>query len=98
MHMPVIPRPEFKGRTGQGDWADSLLELDTDFGTVLDLLDALGISGNTIVVCAGDNGPEEALLWRGTPVTSKARISPAAKATSERLASSVGLGMCSQES
>ena len=44
MHMPVIPRAEFKGRTGQGDWADSLLELDTDFGTLLDLLDELGMA------------------------------------------------------
>jgi arylsulfatase A-like enzyme len=98
MHMPVIPRAEFKGRTGQGDWADSLLELDRDFGTVLDLLDALEISGSTIVVFTGDNGPEEALLWRGTPGYFEGSYSPAAKATSERLASSVGLGMCSQES
>src|SRR6185369_6700393 len=36
MHMPVIPRREFEGRTGRGEWADSLLELDTDFGTLLD--------------------------------------------------------------
>jgi hypothetical protein len=27
MHMPVIPREEFRGQTGHGDWADSLLEL-----------------------------------------------------------------------
>jgi len=67
MHMPVIPRQEFKGRTSHGDWADSLLELDTDFGTLLDLLDELGLAGNTLVVFAGDNGPEEVLLWRGTP-------------------------------
>jgi arylsulfatase len=67
MHMPVIPRPEFKGRTGNGDWADSLLELDTDFGALLDLLDGLGIADNTLIVFAGDNGPEEVLLWRGTP-------------------------------
>ena len=32
MHMPVIPRAEFKGRTGFGDWSDSLLELDSDLG------------------------------------------------------------------
>jgi arylsulfatase len=38
MHMPVIPRAEFKGNTGRGDQADSLLELDTDFGSVLILL------------------------------------------------------------
>jgi arylsulfatase A-like enzyme len=67
MHMPVIPRPEFEGKTGQGEWADSLLELDTDFATLLDLLDELDIAANTLVVLAGDNGPEEVLLWRGTP-------------------------------
>jgi arylsulfatase len=65
MHMPVIPRSEFKGKTGQGDWADSLLELDTDFGTLLDLLDELNLSDKTLVVFAGDNGPEDVLLWRG---------------------------------
>jgi arylsulfatase len=67
MHMPVIPRSEFKGKTGQGDWADSLLELDTDFGALLDLLDELKLSEETLVVFAGDNGPEDVLLWRGAP-------------------------------
>jgi arylsulfatase len=67
MHMPVIPREEFEGRSGQGDWADSLLELDADFGTLLDLLDELNVRDNTLVVFAGDNGPEDVLLWRGTP-------------------------------
>jgi arylsulfatase len=67
MHMPVIPREEFKGKTGQGDWADCLLELDADFGALLDLLDEVGVDENTIVVFAGHNGPEEVLLWRGSP-------------------------------
>jgi arylsulfatase len=67
MHMPVIPRAEFKGRTGQGDWADSLVELDSDFGALLDLLDELGAAQDTLVVFAGDNGPEEVVLWRGSP-------------------------------
>ncbi|HZS57242.1 MAG TPA: arylsulfatase [Bryobacteraceae bacterium] len=66
MHLPTIPRMEFKGKTGHGDWADSLLELDTDFGDLLDYLKQLGVSGNTIVVFSGDNGPEEAAPWRGT--------------------------------
>lgn len=67
MHLPVVPRDEFKGRTRQGDWADSLAELDADFGALLELLDELGIAGDTLVVFAGDNGPEEVLLWRGSP-------------------------------
>jgi arylsulfatase len=67
MHMPVIPRKEFEGRTGEGPWADSLLELDSDFGMLLDLLGELSIEDDTIVVFAGDNGPEDVLLWRGSP-------------------------------
>jgi arylsulfatase len=67
MHMPVIPRETFRGATGQGDWADSLAELDADFGTLLDLLAGLGVADDTLVVFAGDNGPEEVLLWRGSP-------------------------------
>jgi arylsulfatase len=67
MHMPVIPREEFRGTTGNGNWADCLQELDADFGSLLDLLDELGVSENTLVVFAGDNGPEEVLNWRGTP-------------------------------
>jgi arylsulfatase A-like enzyme len=31
------------------------------------LLDELGLAHNTFVVFAGDNGPEDVLLWRGTP-------------------------------
>jgi arylsulfatase A-like enzyme len=67
MHMPVIPREEFTGSSGQGPWADSLLELDADFGTLLDLLDERGVAEDTLVVFAGDNGPEDVLLWRGSP-------------------------------
>ncbi|HEY7034381.1 MAG TPA: sulfatase-like hydrolase/transferase [Thermomicrobiales bacterium] len=67
MHMPAIPRAAFDGKSGNGEWADSLLELDADFGDLLDELDRLGIRENTIVVFAGDNGPEEMLLWRGSP-------------------------------
>ena len=66
MHIPVVPRDEYKGKSGNGDWADSLLQLDGDFGDLLDKLDALGVRENTIVVFAGDNGNEEMILNRGT--------------------------------
>lgn len=65
MHMPTIPRAEFKGRSKQGDWADCLLELDSDFAEILDTLIELGVDQNTIVVFSGDNGPEEMESWRG---------------------------------
>jgi arylsulfatase A-like enzyme len=34
---------------------------------LLDLLDELAVAADTVVVFAGDNGPEEILTWRGTP-------------------------------
>ena len=68
MHTPVVPREEYKDKSGNGDWADSLLELDGDFGALLDQIDTLGLRDNTIVVFAGDNGNEDySLLVSGTP-------------------------------
>lgn len=66
MHMPVVPRDDYKGKSGNGNFADCLLQLDGDFGELLDKLDTLGLSENTIVVFAGDNGNEEMILHRGT--------------------------------
>lgn len=65
LHIPVVPRDQYKGKSGNGDWADCLLQLDGDFGELLDKIDALGLKENTIVVFAGDNGNEELLLNRG---------------------------------
>lgn len=66
LHTPTVPRPDVAGRTGNGDWADCLLELDEDFGDLLDMLDELGVADNTIVVYAGDNGAEDLLISRGS--------------------------------
>ncbi|MBO0809099.1 MAG: sulfatase-like hydrolase/transferase [Actinobacteria bacterium] len=66
MHFPMIPREEFRGRSANGDWGDCLLMLDHDFGALLDYLSELGVAERTIVVFAGDNGPEDHLIGRGT--------------------------------
>jgi arylsulfatase len=66
MHLPCVPRRQYDGKSGQGQFADCLLQLDGDFGLLLDLLSKLGLNEDTIVVLAGDNGNEEALLHRGT--------------------------------
>jgi arylsulfatase len=65
MHLPNEPRLEFKGKSGRGDWADCIMQLDTDFGTLLDYLREIGADKNTIVVFSGDNGPEYMEPWRG---------------------------------
>jgi arylsulfatase len=67
MHLPTIPRAEFKGKSGQGEWADCLLELDADFASIVDTVKELGVDDNTLIVFSGDNGPEELEPWRGHP-------------------------------
>ncbi len=65
VHYPTLPHPDFAGKTGFGDWADSLAEMDHHVGQVLDALKELDVEKNTIVVFTSDNGPEEMLPWRG---------------------------------
>jgi arylsulfatase len=65
MHLPMDPRLEFKGKSGRGEWADCIMQLDSDFGALLDYLKEIGADKNTIVVFSGDNGPEYMEPWRG---------------------------------
>src|SRR6266705_925208 len=64
-HMPTLPNPEFAGKTGNGDWADCLAEMDYRTGQILDAIKAAGIEDNTIVIFASDNGPEATHPWEG---------------------------------
>jgi arylsulfatase A-like enzyme len=64
-HLPTLPNPAFAGKTGNGDWADMLAEMDHNVGEMLDAVDRLGIRENTIVIFASDNGPEFIRDWEG---------------------------------
>ncbi|MEG0560866.1 MAG: sulfatase-like hydrolase/transferase, partial [Muribaculaceae bacterium] len=57
MHYPTYPKPSSVGRTGQGFYADALMEHDDHVGQLLDLLEQLNIDENTIVIYTSDNGP-----------------------------------------
>jgi len=66
VHLPTLPHPDFAGRTGNGDFADSVVETDHHLGEILDAIDQLGIRDNTIVVFTSDNGPEATWPWQGS--------------------------------
>jgi arylsulfatase len=57
-HMPVIPDPAFRARTGNGDFADVLAQTDAYVGQLLDAVDELGIRDQTIFIFTSDNGPD----------------------------------------
>jgi arylsulfatase A-like enzyme len=65
VHMPTLPNPEFVGKTGNGDWADCLAEMDYRTGQILDAIKDAGIENNTLVIFASDNGPEATDPWQG---------------------------------
>ena len=65
VHMPTLPNIEFAGKTGNGDWADSLAEIDHRTKQILDAIKEAGIEGNTLVVFSSDNGPEATDPWQG---------------------------------
>ncbi len=76
VHVPVLPSPEFDGKTRNGHWADALAQMDAYTGELLDLVDKLGITNDTIFIFTSDNGPEmiESAAgwggpWRGTYFT-----------------------------
>ena len=67
-HMPTLPNPEFAGRTGNGDWADCLAEMDYRTGQILDAIKEAGVEDNTVVIF-----PSFAWRKRSTPRDSSRR-------------------------
>lgn len=56
-HHPVVPHPDFKGKSKGGAYTDALMEIDYNTGVILDAVDDAGIRDNTIFVFFSDNGP-----------------------------------------
>ena len=73
LHNPLGVSPEFVGTSAWGEYGDAIQELDHHVGRLLDRLEELEISDNTVVVYASDNGrgqgrnPEQPM--KGTKLT-----------------------------
>ena len=57
LHQPNNPAPEWRGKSQQGNFSDSAMELDANVGKVLQAVRDAGIANDTIVVFSSDNGP-----------------------------------------
>ena len=57
VHQPNLPAPEFEHKSlSKSKYADSIVELDTRIGRIMDKLRALGLDKNTLVFWTTDNG------------------------------------------
>lgn len=58
-HTPIAASENFKGKSGDGEYGDVMMEIDWSVGQILATLDEEGLSENTLVIVTSDNGP-----WR----------------------------------
>lgn len=56
-HVPRIPHPRFRGASGVGVRGDAVVQLDWNVGVILQTLDRLGVTEETLVLFSSDNGP-----------------------------------------
>jgi arylsulfatase A len=55
-HTPIVPSNPFLGKSGTNEYGDFCLHLDDCVGRVMKTLEDAGISDNTILIFASDNG------------------------------------------
>jgi arylsulfatase A-like enzyme len=56
-HVPRVPHPRFAGKSGLGPRGDVILQFDDAVGQILDALDRLTLTDETLVILSSDNGP-----------------------------------------
>jgi len=55
-HSPVVPAPEWQGKSGLNAHADFVMQTDHGFGQVVKALKENGLFENTLIICSADNG------------------------------------------
>jgi arylsulfatase A-like enzyme len=55
-HTPLVPTPEWQGKSGINPYADFVRQVDADIGRLLSALEQNGVAENTLIVFTSDNG------------------------------------------
>ena len=56
-HVPLFCSDKFDGKSGEGLYADVMMEIDWSVGEIMNALEKAGVADDTIVVFTSDNGP-----------------------------------------
>ena len=63
-HTPILPTPEWQGKSGLGAYGDFVMQTDAVVGSILAALEKHGLADDTLVIFTADNGCSPAA---GTP-------------------------------
>jgi arylsulfatase A len=55
-HTPIVPSPEWHGKSGLGSYADFVMQTDSCVGELVAALEKNGVADNTLVIFTSDNG------------------------------------------
>lgn len=55
-HTPILPTPEFQGKSGLGGYGDFVCQVDHTVGRVMEALERNGMAENTLIIVTSDNG------------------------------------------
>ncbi len=55
-HTPIVPAPEWRGKSGLGPYGDFVMQTDWALGEVMKAVDRNGLRENTLVIFTSDNG------------------------------------------
>lgn len=59
-HTPIVPSPEWQGKSGLGNYADFVMQTDAGVGAITEALERNGFAENTLVIFSSDNGCSKA--------------------------------------
>lgn len=57
IHVPRVPHPRFKDKSGMGARGDAILEFDWSVGQLMQILEKYNLTENTLIILTSDNGP-----------------------------------------
>jgi arylsulfatase A-like enzyme len=59
-HTPIVPTPEWQGKSEVGKYGDFQMQTDAFVGTIMDAVAAVGLAENTLFIVTSDNGCSKA--------------------------------------
>ena len=57
VHVPRFPHNRFRGKNKMGLRGDAIAQFDWSVGQLLEALDKMGLTQNTLIILSSDNGP-----------------------------------------